>query len=153
MTGWVPLGWADLVACCRGLDPGDRLLRSPALGFRRIFTAGIETLGLTRFGFRPYSLRRGGATHEMRMRGSMEHVLERGRWSSTNSARIYLQDAVASAISIASSVPEQQGIDWLCGTSTSLGSVNSPLGFPAVATPAAQVPETASGPAPGEGGP
>ena len=42
-----------------------------------------------------YSLRRGGATWDFLQHQSMERTLLRGRWSSTSTARIYLQDAVA----------------------------------------------------------
>ena len=71
-------------------------------------------LGLQRYGFRPYSLRRGGATHEMRQRGSMEHVLERGRWVSNSSARIYIQDAVATSVAISLAAGERACVGALC---------------------------------------
>lgn len=42
-----------------------------------------------------YSLRRGGASWDFLQHQSLERTLLRGRWSSTSSARIYLQDATA----------------------------------------------------------
>lgn len=42
-----------------------------------------------------YSLRRGGATHHFMSSQSMETTLLRGRWQSTSTARIYLQDSAA----------------------------------------------------------
>lgn len=47
-----------------------------------------------------YSLRRGGATWDFLMHQSMERTLLRGRWSSTSSARIYLQDTVATVANL-----------------------------------------------------
>lgn len=43
-----------------------------------------------------YSLRRGGGTHHFMFTQSMESTLLRGRWQSTSTARIYLQDSAAS---------------------------------------------------------
>ena len=54
-----------------------------------------------------YSLRRGGATWDFLRHGSMERTLLRGRWQSTSSARIYLQDAVA-AVSLLKLTEEQE---------------------------------------------
>lgn len=42
-----------------------------------------------------YSLRRGGASWDFLQHQSLERTLLRGRWASTSSARIYLQDATA----------------------------------------------------------
>lgn len=40
--------------------------------------------------FRPYSLRRGGATHYCRRTGSMDWTMEAGRWRDSRTARIYV---------------------------------------------------------------
>lgn len=45
--------------------------------------------------FRPYSLRRGGATHLFQRTGSMEVALLKGRWSSPKVAKIYISDALS----------------------------------------------------------
>ena len=45
--------------------------------------------------FAVYSLRRGGATFSLLLHGSMDKLLLRGRWSSTSTARIYIQDTIA----------------------------------------------------------
>ena len=45
--------------------------------------------------FRPYSLRRGGATWVFRCSGSMETALIKGRWGSHRVARIYIADALS----------------------------------------------------------
>ena len=44
--------------------------------------------------FKPYSLRRGGATADFRHDGSMEKTLLRGRWGSTGAARNYVQEGL-----------------------------------------------------------
>ena len=45
--------------------------------------------------FRPYSLRRGGATWLFQLSGSMGQALLKGRWSSTRVAKIYMSDALS----------------------------------------------------------
>ena len=42
-----------------------------------------------------YSFRRGGATWDFVVAQNIEQTLLRGRWASTSTARIYLQDAAA----------------------------------------------------------
>ena len=57
-------------------------------------------LGVADHGFKPYSLRRGGATAYFRASGSMELTLERGRWSSARVGRIYINDGLAKAVEL-----------------------------------------------------
>ena len=45
--------------------------------------------------FRPYSLRRGGATAHFRKHGQMERTLIKGRWASTGAARQYIQEGLS----------------------------------------------------------
>ena len=75
---------------CSRLTPADKLLFRGERFFRKLFYELIEALDIT-----VYSLRRGGATWNFLLHGSMEKTLLRGRWSSTSTARIYLQDATA----------------------------------------------------------
>eukprot|EP00435_Cladocopium_sp_Y103_P031282 s1676_g7.t2 len=63
--------------------------------FRDLFRRVLDHLELTSLGFRPYSLRRGGATWEMQSHGLMERTLIRGRWKNSNVARIYIADGLA----------------------------------------------------------
>lgn len=62
--------------------------------FRQLFKNLVEHFELEGL-FAVYSLRRGGATYNFLMHGSMEKTLLRGRWSSTSTARIYIQDTIA----------------------------------------------------------
>ena len=63
--------------------------------FRALFKRASDALELTVLNFRPYSLRRGGATYEMQSHGLMERTLIRGRWRNSNVARIYIADGLA----------------------------------------------------------
>lgn len=62
--------------------------------FRHQFKQVLEyfQVGAT---FRPYSLRRGGATQDFRTHGAMERTLIRGRWASTGAARQYIQEGLS----------------------------------------------------------
>ena len=68
--------------------------------FYRMFDAGLRWLGLVDFGFKPYSIRRGGATAYFRCTRNMEATLDRGRWSSARVARIYVNDGLAKEVEL-----------------------------------------------------
>lgn len=68
--------------------------QSPA-AFRQAFKKLLCRFGLEAQGFRPYSLRRGGATDLFQRTGSMELSLLRGRWESSRVARIYIADGLS----------------------------------------------------------
>ena len=68
--------------------------------FCALFKKGQRWLGLDKYGFQPYSLRRGGATAYVRATRSMEAALDRGRWSSARVARIYLNDGLAREVEL-----------------------------------------------------
>eukprot|EP00438_Fugacium_kawagutii_P008747 Skav206790 [mRNA] locus=scaffold1990:55778:56719:- [translate_table: standard] len=63
--------------------------------FRQEFAQLCSVFGLCSHGFRPYSLRRGGATHLFQETKSMEAALLRGRWESSRVAKLYISDALA----------------------------------------------------------
>ena len=63
--------------------------------FRARFAWLCEYFHLQQFHFRPYSLRRGGATKVFQDTGSMETALLRGRWESRRVAKIYICDALS----------------------------------------------------------
>ena len=46
---------------------------------------------------KPYSVRRGGATHHYVSKGRLDQTVERGRWAIKRTAKIYIQDGVALA--------------------------------------------------------
>ena len=63
--------------------------------FRNRFRRLTQIFGLEDHRFRPYSLRRGGATALFQRSGSMELVLEKGRWQSSKVAKMYIADAMS----------------------------------------------------------
>ncbi len=71
------------------------LWNGTAQSFRTRFNKLCETFGLQAFQFRPYSLRRGGATALFQRTGSMEQALLRGRWQNSRVARIYITDGLS----------------------------------------------------------
>lgn len=66
-----------------------------AQSFRNIFAHHCKRFGLEAYNFRPYSLRRGGATDFFQRTQSMEATLIRGRWESSRVARIYITDGLS----------------------------------------------------------
>lgn len=63
--------------------------------FRQAFFRLLQYFQLTHLHFRPYSLRRGGATAYFQQCGLMEKTLIRGRWASVAAAKIYIADALS----------------------------------------------------------
>ena len=63
--------------------------------FRDKFAHHLRRFHLANHCFRPYSMRRGGATHLFQATGSMETVMLKGRWNSPKVAKIYISDALS----------------------------------------------------------
>ena len=85
--------------------PHDFLTSKPH-AWRNLFNRAIEGLKLQEFAYRPYSLRRGGATFFFQHHGSFDRLLVQGRWGAAKTARIYLNDGLAQLSEI--SVPNSQ---------------------------------------------
>ena len=66
--------------------------------FRDRFYSALAALGLESYKFRPYSVRRGGATADFAHHQSWDVSCDRGRWANARTARIYLKDALASTL-------------------------------------------------------
>ena len=75
-------------------SPEKRLSYSPAV-WRRLFNDALAGLNLQDYQFRPYSLRRGGATWWFAKHHSLDQILLQGRWSAAKTARIYLNEGLA----------------------------------------------------------
>ena len=71
------------------------MLTPPAHTWRKQFSSALESLGLDRWEFRPYSLRRGGATFWFSRHGSLDRILIQGRWMAAKTARTYLNEGLA----------------------------------------------------------
>ena len=74
--------------------PLDFLTEKPHV-WRQRFNEGLEALKLTPWDFRPYSLRRGGATFYAVKTGSIDRVLLLGRWTALKTAKIYINAGLA----------------------------------------------------------
>ena len=78
---------------CRFKD--DDFVAPRATSFRRQFDRIIKKADLSPYGFKPYSLRRGGATELWRRTANLQRVTLRGRWSADKTTRVYIQDGAA----------------------------------------------------------
>ena len=67
---------------------------SPA-HWRGLFSECLVALGLEHFQFRPYSLRRGGATWWFTKHQNLDRILVQGRWLAHKTARIYINEGLA----------------------------------------------------------
>ena len=63
--------------------------------WRKLFNTTTEALGFSELGFRPYSLRRGGATWWFQRWGSLDRLLVYGRWQTAKTARTYVNSGLA----------------------------------------------------------
>ena len=70
-------------------------LAGPSHIWRQKFNVTLEALSLHKWDFRPYSLRRGGATHQFKMHGAFDRLMSHGRWQSLRTARLYINDGLA----------------------------------------------------------
>ena len=75
-------------------SPHDFLTEKPHV-WREMFQKCLEGIGIASWGFRPYSLRRGGATSLFVKVGSLDRVLILGRWTAVKTAKIYLNSGLA----------------------------------------------------------
>lgn len=74
--------------------PRQPLWPSSRDAFMRLWHAVTDHLGLRNQNFKPYSLRRGGATSAYRSGVTLDALLTKGRWRSTSTARIYLDSGL-----------------------------------------------------------
>ena len=69
--------------------------------WRKLFNETLDASGFSELCFRPYSLRRGGATFLFRQQGSLDRLMIHGRWHAVKTARIYLNEGMAFLASLA----------------------------------------------------
>lgn len=84
---------------CKNKPPHEPLLIDGPPAFRLLFRNLVNHFELSGL-YAVYSLRRGGATWDFLLHQSMERTLLRGRWTSSSTARIYLQDTVATVANL-----------------------------------------------------
>lgn len=73
----------------------DMLLCGPSHKWRKRFAEIVTAVNFDKFDFRPYSLRRGGATHLFQVLGRFDSLLVLGRWQAAATARIYINSGLA----------------------------------------------------------
>ena len=69
--------------------------RGTSSAFRQRFRLYCKAFKVHHMGFRPYSLRRGGATALFQDTLSYDAALDQGRWNSIKAAKLYIQDGLA----------------------------------------------------------
>ena len=85
----------QLISLRKETNTGPRLWVHSPSSFRQQFKLLCDHYDLSSHQFRPYSLRRGGATHHFQITNSMEAALIKGRWQSSKVARIYISDGLS----------------------------------------------------------
>lgn len=78
----------------QAISPGTKLCDAPHK-WRKMFQTTVEALGLEQYQYRPYSLRRGGATFYFQRHGQLDRLLLQGRWQSSKTARLYINSGLA----------------------------------------------------------
>ena len=71
------------------------LLTGSAHQWRNKFNDVLKAVGFDSIDYRPYSLRRGGATHYFTLHGRFDSLLVLGRWQAAATARLYLNEGLA----------------------------------------------------------
>ena len=84
--------------------------RGPRSG--SFFATGVAALGLTSRSYRPYSIRRGGATHDFLVHHDLQRSLLRGRWSSLRTANINITDGAALIQELKLTPAMHRNIEW-----------------------------------------
>lgn len=84
-----------LKAWKQSVSPTTSLVPWSSSKFRAVFQEGLKQTKLEQFKFKPYSLRRGGATDQWLLTKNYAHVSHLGRWSSERTLKIYIQDSIA----------------------------------------------------------
>ena len=92
--------WISALLLSRRL-PGDSLLACSAASFRKHFRDLCKFFLLEDFEFKPYSLRRGGATFWFRSTNNLQSVIHRGRWENSKTVRIYVTEGLSMLTEIA----------------------------------------------------
>ena len=77
------------------INPGHTFLTEKPHRWRQLFQECVQGLKLQQHEFRHYSLRRGGATYYFVKTGSLDRVLNMGRWTAVKTARIYVNTGLA----------------------------------------------------------
>ena len=75
--------------------PADLMVPNGAYWFRTWWEQSLLSLDVPPHIFKPYALRRGGASWHFQTTGSLEQTVFKGRWASVATARSYIQEGLA----------------------------------------------------------
>ena len=78
-----------LMAVCQMKAPMELLFSGSSHRFRMLWSWGIDAIGFSSEVYKPYAIRRGGATDDWAKFMDAAKLLMRGRWGSINTAKIY----------------------------------------------------------------
>ena len=92
------------------LGSGELVSEMGMVEFRWRFKAAVRKLGLKRIGYKPYSLRRGGATEDFKEHGRFDRAMMRGRWRSVAAARVYILEGLAAYTRLRRSGKEEEEV-------------------------------------------
>jgi len=91
-------------------QPGDFLITRPMHQYRRDFARLVVSIGGNPDCIKPYSCRRGGATHFFRSTGNMSRACEMGRWRHLQTARVYINEGLQELSAHALTAKERKAI-------------------------------------------
>ena len=80
---------------CRGCNSSEHLVCMSPCNFRKYCSRLLSFFSLGNEGYTLHSLWRGGATHFFRVTGNLSATLERGRWLSVSSGRMYITEGLS----------------------------------------------------------
>ena len=95
-----PLVLKALKRACNKLKASDLILQRSVSSCRYLFKRMLDVFALGDYSYNFYSLRRGGATSFFFKTGSMDQTIVVGRWESSSTARIYINQSAACAAEI-----------------------------------------------------
>ena len=87
-----------LLSYVKNQQTNDALWPGSVPAFRKALQALCTHLGVDHYHFTPYSIRRGGASQAFSTGVSFDSLLQRGRWQSVKTARVYLDSGRAALV-------------------------------------------------------
>ena len=97
------------------VSPNDLIWSGGDAAYRAFFLRASALLKVSSTEYRPYSLRRGGATHDFLCFKNLQRTILRGRWSDLKVARIYINDGLSVQTQVLLSAPSQALISFYGG--------------------------------------
>ena len=93
-----------------GTHPDNYICSRHEQRFRDFIARACWGEGTEQHGFRPYSIRRGGATAYHRLTADMQRTIDRGRWASIRVSELYICDGLGRQVEM--QFLPQQRLRW-----------------------------------------